>query len=53
MKTIVAILLTGLVVAGSVFGLSDHPHFWWDRVPGFAAMLGFAGCYVIVVLSNM
>lgn len=39
-----------LLVAGMLFGHPAHPHFWWDRVPGFYAVFGFAGCWALAVV---
>ncbi len=36
-----------LLVCGMLFGVSPHPHFWWDHVPGFAAAFGFGGAWLL------
>jgi len=38
-----------------LFGLffrPEHPHFWWEKIPAFDAIFGFAGCILIVVGSK-
>jgi hypothetical protein len=51
---IVAALLAslGLLLAALTWGQSEHPHFWWEKVPGFAAALGFAGCWLLIAVSK-
>jgi hypothetical protein len=38
-----------LVILSAIFGRSPHPHFIWDYIPGFAALLGYGGCWLLVV----
>lgn len=38
-----------LVILSALFGRSYHPHFVWDYIPGFYALLGYAGCWLLVV----
>ena len=38
-----------LVILSAVFGQSYHPSFFWDYIPGFGALLGYAGCWLLVV----
>jgi len=38
-----------LVILAALFGRPHHPHFVWDYVPAFYALLGYAGCWLLVV----
>jgi hypothetical protein len=38
-----------LVFLSAIFGRSHHPHFFWDYIPAFSALLGYAGCWLLVV----
>lgn len=29
-----------------------HPHYWWEKVPGFFAMFGFFGCLLIIFTAK-
>ena len=38
-----------LVVLSLLFGRPHHPHFVWDYFPPFYALLGYGGCWLLVV----
>lgn len=38
-----------LVILAVLFGRSHHPHFVWDYIPAFSAILGYGGCWLLVV----
>ena len=40
-----ALLVAGLVVPG-------HPHFSWEKWPGFYAVYGFVACVVLVLVAK-
>jgi hypothetical protein len=42
----------GLSILLGLFFLPEHPHFWWEKIPGFDAIFGFFGCIVIVLGSK-
>ncbi len=29
-----------------------HPHFWWQKIPVFDALFGFAGCIAIIFFAK-
>jgi len=45
-------LFAALVVGGVLFGANPHPHFWWERIPAFAAVLGFAATWLLVFTAK-
>ena len=45
----VAVGTIALLALAVLFGRSPHPHFWWDYIPAFHAVLGYAGCWLLVV----
>ena len=51
-RWIIRALLIGLFLASVVFGRPPHPHFWWDYIPGFQAILGFGGSWLLVLLAK-
>ena len=42
----------GLSIFLGFFIHPEHAHFWWENIPGFDAIFGFAGCIVIVIGSK-
>jgi hypothetical protein len=40
------------VVVIDFFLPRDHPHFFWDLIPGFNAVFGFISCILIIVISK-
>ena len=56
MKTHQLIILALIAIASFIAEFvflagEDHGH-WWNHVPGFYAMWGFAGCIVIILVSK-
>jgi hypothetical protein len=45
--------LVVLFIAGTLFGRPAHPHFLWDRIPGFYALFGFASSGLLVLLKGL
>lgn len=41
-----------LIVVIDFFLPRDHPHFFWDLIPGFSAVFGFVSCILIIVVSK-
>lgn len=41
-----------LTVVIDFFIPRDHPHFFWDNIPGFSAVYGFVSCVLIIVVSK-
>jgi hypothetical protein len=37
-----------LVILSALFGRTHHPHFFWDYIPGFFALFGYAGGWLLV-----
>ena len=35
------------------FFVPGHPHFLWERLPGFFALYGFISCVVIIAVSKI
>jgi hypothetical protein len=47
-------LYIGIVLV-CLFGFifpNRHPHFWWQKIPVFDAVFGFAGCIVIILFAK-
>ena len=42
----------GIFVLLGFFVIPEHPHFIWEKIPGFDALFGFIGCIIIVVVSK-
>ena len=42
-----------LLIAGALLGRPAHPHFWWDRIPDFYALFGFAASGLLVLLKGL
>jgi hypothetical protein len=55
MKTWHWMALAGITVASIILQLfgppNEHPHAW-DVIPAFAAMFGFVGCILIIIISK-
>lgn len=49
---LVAYAILALIVAIDFFIPRHHPHFFWDEVPGFSAIYGFASFFLIVIVSK-
>ena len=41
-----------LFLVSAVFGRSAQPHFWWDYIPAFQAILGFGGGWLLIQLAK-
>lgn len=48
----ILIISIGLSMLIGLFFRSEHPHFWWEKIPIFDAIFGFLGCIVIVLGSK-
>ena len=42
----------GLSMLLGLFFRTEHPHFWWEKIPVFDAVFGFLGCILIVLGSK-
>jgi len=38
-------------ILGFIFP-NKHPHFWWQKIPVYDAVFGFAGCIAIIVFAK-
>jgi len=45
-----ALALSEIAVPG-LFG-RDHAHFWFEDLPGWGSLYGFASCVAIIVVSK-
>lgn len=45
------VVLVLLDVITSIF-ISKHPHFIWEKIPGFSAVYGFIACALIIIVSK-
>jgi len=45
------VVVVAEVLVVNVFHLG-HPHFWFERIPGFGSLYGFVACVLIVVVSK-
>ena len=41
-----------IVVAADFLVSKDHGHFFWDAIPGWAALFGFVSCVAIIFISK-
>ena len=41
-----------LVIAAAVFGRNPHPHAWWEQIPAYGALFGYAGAWALVFLAK-
>jgi hypothetical protein len=46
------IVSIGLSMLLGLFFRTEHPHFWWEKIPVFDAVFGFLGCILIVLGSK-
>ena len=46
------IIMTVVLIGFQYAGLDPHHAHWWDYVPGFWALFGLVGCWIIVVGSK-
>ncbi len=53
-KVLFALLL--IIVVGLDFyhplGSEHAVHFWWQKIPGFDAMFGFFGCFLLMLFAK-
>jgi hypothetical protein len=49
---VVVVACVALVILAAIFGQSHHPHFFWDYIPAFSALLGYGGCWLLVVSAK-
>lgn len=47
---IFAVMFIGLLIAD--FLTDKHAYFYWDGIPGFYAVLGFAGSLALLFIAN-
>lgn len=54
LRPIATTVLVLLLVLGVLFGRPEHPHFFWETIPGVFALIGFAGaCLMILVFRRL
>ena len=41
-----------IVVAADFLVSKDHGHFFWDAIPGWAALFGLVSCVAIIFVSK-
>jgi hypothetical protein len=46
-----AVLALSEIAAPGLFG-RDHAHFWFEDLPGWGSLYGFASCVAIIVVSK-
>lgn len=42
----------GLLLLAVVFGRNPHPHMWWEAVPIYGAVFGYAGAWALIWLAK-
>ncbi|MFQ5598633.1 MAG: hypothetical protein ACE5GK_11340 [Nitrospiria bacterium] len=42
----------GLMVILDIFAHRHHPYFFWDKIPGFSAVMGFVSCLILIFFSK-
>ncbi len=47
-------IAAGLILLFGVEMLFSHPHYgyWWHRIPGADILLGFCGCWLLMLLAK-
>ena len=53
-KLTIYIFLAACVISIGLgfIAVPHHPHFVWERIPGFDAVFGFVGCLIIIIASK-
>jgi hypothetical protein len=51
-KNVIYIMSVLLFLALSFFVPTDEVHFFWEQIPLYNALFGFAGCVVLIVASK-
>ncbi len=41
-----------VVVGGAIFGRNPHPHVWWEAIPAYGAIFGYAGTYALALFAK-
>ena len=41
-----------LLALAIVFGQHPHPHVWWEEIPAYAAVFGYAGAWLLIGLAK-
>ena len=41
-----------LVLLAVAFGGNPHPHLWWESVPFYGAVFGYAGAWALIWLAK-
>ncbi len=44
--------LIALLVLATVFGRNPHPHVWWESIPVYGAVFGYAGAWALIWLAK-
>lgn len=50
-RRLLAIILV-VVFAADFLVAREHGHFFWDLIPGWSALFGFASCVAIIFVSK-
>lgn len=51
-STITAVVCALFLVAAVLFERTEHPHVWWESIPGFSAFLGLGGTWLLVLVGK-
>jgi hypothetical protein len=46
------LISSGITILLGIFVAPEHPHFFWEKIPGFDAVFGFIGCTLIILGSK-
>ena len=49
--TLIALALSEVVVSRLFY--TDHPHFWFEDLPGWGSIYGLVSCVAIIVVSKI
>jgi hypothetical protein len=41
-----------LLLLAVLFGRNPHPHVWWEAVPVYGAVFGYAGAWALIWLAK-
>lgn len=52
LRSILLSCAAAVLAVDALFGAPEHPHFWWERIPGRMALLGFLGSWLLYVIGK-
>ena len=44
--------VVSLSALAAIFGRNPHPHLWWEALPVYGALFGYAGAWLLIWLAK-